>query len=349
MAAEVVCSGMDRRTTLRTMAAAGIASLVPLNRGIANPTNDGPTAAGVSCVLIPQETEGPYPVDLSGDPTKFRQDITEGGEGIPLIVTLTVVNANNSCAPIPNARVDIWHCDKDGYYSGFANQMGYLGTRDTRGQTFMRGIQMTDADGRVTFSTIYPGWYPGRVTHIHFQVFLNSMLRATSQMAFPDELNDTVYGLPPYTAHGRNTNTRNSNDGIFSDSQNTQYQIADIVEGDATIRASLLVPINAPVTGVATLEPETGGQFTLGQNYPNPASQRTTVPFTLVTASHVRLALYDCHGRLQRVVLDGQLDAGPHTVAIDGLQALGAGGYVYQLDVANTNGRFHQARMITVR
>jgi protocatechuate 3,4-dioxygenase beta subunit len=187
-----------------------------------------PDVGADNCVLIPEETEGPYPLDLSSNPSYFRQDITEGKTGIPLILTLILVNANNNCAPIANARVDIWHCDKDGVYSGY-NQPG----ANTVGETFCRGIQLSDSSGKVKFTTIYPGWYAGRITHIHFQVYLNNGLVATSQIAFPEETTKVVYDTPLYAARGQNTSVANfAADNVFSDG--VQYQMCTITDNPTT-------------------------------------------------------------------------------------------------------------------
>jgi protocatechuate 3,4-dioxygenase beta subunit len=169
-----------------------------------------------SCSASPTETAGPYPYDLSSNSAIYRTDITEGKTGIPLALTLTIVNSNNDCALISGARVDIWHCDKDGYYSEY-NEPGYLGTQNNTGKTFCRGIQLSDSNGQVKFTTIYPGWYSGRVTHIHLEVFVNSVLKLTTQLAFPDTLTKQVYATSLYSAHGQNTLT-NSTDGILGDS-----------------------------------------------------------------------------------------------------------------------------------
>jgi protocatechuate 3,4-dioxygenase beta subunit len=193
--------------------------------GSSSSTSDG-TANGTggtsssTCAAAPQETAGPYPYDLSKNSAIFRTDITEGKTGLPLSLTLTIVNSNNSCTAIQGARVDIWHCDKDGYYSEYS-EPGYLGTIDYTGKTFLRGIQLTDANGQAKFTTIYPGWYTGRVTHIHVEVFINSVLRSTTQLAFPDSINTAVYKTSLYSAHGQNSIT-NSNDGIFSDSYSSE-------------------------------------------------------------------------------------------------------------------------------
>lgn len=192
-----------------------------------------------SCVLIPEETEGPYPLDLSGSEEFFRSDIAEGHAGVPLTLTLSLVDVDSGCAPIAGARVDIWHCDADGIYSGYSQPRS-----DTTGETFCRGIQTTDNSGQVTFQTIYPGWYQGRITHIHFQVFLDSGLAATSQIAFPEEITAAVYAVEPYAAKGPNTSvTSFAQDNVFSDG--TQYQIASVTGGaDARYIATLLVGVS---------------------------------------------------------------------------------------------------------
>jgi protocatechuate 3,4-dioxygenase beta subunit len=179
-------------------------------------TTSGSGAADTSttsCTLVPQETAGPYPLDLSKNQQFFRQDITEGKSGVPFTLALTMLNVNKGCAPITNARVDVWHCDKDGVYSGYS-QPG----ANTVGQTFCRGIQLTDSAGKVTFKTVYPGWYAGRITHVHFQVYLNSGLVATSQLAFPNEATTAVYGSALYRARGQNNSvTSFAQDNVFSD------------------------------------------------------------------------------------------------------------------------------------
>jgi protocatechuate 3,4-dioxygenase beta subunit len=191
-----------------------------------------------TCVLIPEETEGPYPLDLSGDEELFRSYITEGRPGVPLTLTLSLVDVNAACGPIEGARIDVWHCDGDGVYSG-VSQPG----NDTTGQTFCRVIQLTDANGQATFQTVYPGWYQGRITHGHFQVFLDSGLVATSQIAFPPNVTDAVYAVEPYAAKGPNLSVRSiAEDMVFSDG--SQYQMAAVTGGaDARYIATLLVGV----------------------------------------------------------------------------------------------------------
>ncbi|PZF74041.1 dioxygenase family protein [Taibaiella soli] len=343
---------MERKDFLKGVGLLGIGSFLPFSKSrAAGTTGNVPTG---TCVLIPQETEGPYPFDLSGNSAMYRQDITEGNSGTPLHLTLTIVNTNDNCSPVTNARVDIWHCNKDGYYSEYANQPGYLGTQSHVGETFFRGIQITDNNGQVNFTTIYPGWYTGRTTHIHFQIFLNSVLSATSQAAFPDSLNTTVYSTSLYSAHGQNTSVAaNSADNVFSDMTNTQYELLTVTSNNSTggYDASLTVGIAVPTSGVINLEPETGGQFKLSQNYPNPFAGSTSIPFTLANTSDVLIEVFDLAGKRLLGIIRKSLGAGDQTITLDassGINALAAGNYLYQFSVTNSNGTFRQCKMMAV-
>ena len=135
----------------------------------------------------------------------YRQDITEGKAGTPLALALTVVSVANGCAPVANATIEVWQCDAAGAYSEY-----------TVAGTFLRGLQRTDANGKATFNTIYPGWYAGRATHIHLEVFVNGSLVKTTQMAFPEDVSAQVYAQGVYASRGQNT-TRNTTDNVFSD------------------------------------------------------------------------------------------------------------------------------------
>ena len=115
------------------------------------------------------------------DPKLVRDDITEGKWGAPLALTLQVVEAKN-CTSLKTTRVDVWHSDGLGIYSGYARQA----TGSSKGETFLRGTQFTDAEGAVRFTTIYPGWYPGRTPHIHFKVIFDHKDMVTGQLYFPD-------------------------------------------------------------------------------------------------------------------------------------------------------------------
>ena len=161
----------------------------------------GVASGAITCVLAPEQTEGPYYIPNE----KFRRNVTESRPGTPLTLRLGVADAS-SCKPIKGAAVDIWHCDAGGVYSGVASPA------DT--STFMRGIQRTNAAGIATFQTVYPGWYPGRTVHIHVKVHLGGNVVHTGQLYFPDSLTDAAYAKAPYAKRPGRT-TRNADDAIF--------------------------------------------------------------------------------------------------------------------------------------
>ncbi|WP_276482033.1 intradiol ring-cleavage dioxygenase [Paraflavitalea pollutisoli] len=174
------------------------------------------SSASGDCAVTDTETDGPYPLYNSRGSAINRVDITDGKTGLPLDMTITVRNVNDSCNVLANARVDVWHCDKDGYYSGYSNS-GYLGTQNNSEAVFCRGLQYTDSQGQVKFTSIYPGWYTGRVTHVHAQIYVGTSLKLTTQIAFPDAINTAVYKTSLYSAHGQNSIT-NAGDNIIQDS-----------------------------------------------------------------------------------------------------------------------------------
>src|SRR5438876_1403184 len=164
----------------------------------------GPAAVAsgaVSCVLTPEQTEGPY--YIAGE--KIRRNITEGRPGAPMLLHAFVIDAS-TCKAIKNAAVDIWHADAGGVYSGFG--------QGAASRTFMRGIQRTNAKGLALFRTVYPGWYQGRTVHIHVKVHLGGNVLHTGQLYFPDTLTDAVYRKAPYNSRP-NRDVRNSGDAIF--------------------------------------------------------------------------------------------------------------------------------------
>jgi protocatechuate 3,4-dioxygenase beta subunit len=177
-------------------------------------TGDGPPVP--SCVVRPEQTEGPYFVDERLHRSDIRSDPTDGRvvPGVPLALTILVSRLGaNECAPLAGAQLDIWHCDALGVYSDVRDP-GF----DTVGRKFLRGYQVTDARGAARFMTVYPGWYSGRTVHIHFKIRTElSAGRArefTSQLYFDDALTDRVHTVAPYADKGHRT-TRNPDDRIF--------------------------------------------------------------------------------------------------------------------------------------
>lgn len=167
----------------------------------------GAGGAPGTCTLYPEQTEGPFYLDGK----LMRRDVTEGRPGSPLTLRLTVLGADG-CTPIEGAIVEIWQCDAGGVYSGHPGQ---LGGRNTTGETFLRGAQPTGAGGVAELRTIYPGWYPGRTTHIHFKVHLGDRTAVTSQLYFPDDVSARIYRQGVYAARGQK-DTPNLEDGIFT-------------------------------------------------------------------------------------------------------------------------------------
>jgi protocatechuate 3,4-dioxygenase beta subunit len=204
---------IGRRQAIGVMGAAGAALAFGCSNSPTSPSTTTTTAppspgTNASCAVTPAETAGPFPSLTS----LFRSDIREGKAGTVLTLTIKVVNVNSSCAGIANANVEIWHVDAAGNYSEYGTQTA---------QTFLRGIQTTSSDGEVTFTTIYPGWYQGRATHIHIEVRISGVSRKVTQVAFPESVNNTVHLSGVYASRGTNP-LSNLADGIFSDSLSSE-------------------------------------------------------------------------------------------------------------------------------
>ncbi|KAB8316621.1 intradiol ring-cleavage dioxygenase [Tolypothrix campylonemoides VB511288] len=171
-----------------------------------------------ACIVRPEQTEGPYFVDEKLNRSDIRSDPSDGSvkHGVPLKLTLRVSGISGTgCTPLAGAIVDIWHCDALGIYSDVADP-----SFNTVGKKFLRGYQVTKANGIVEFITIYPGWYQGRTAHIHFKVRTNATsgqrYEFTSQLYFNDSISDRVYTQAPYALQGQRTQN-NAEDGIFKD------------------------------------------------------------------------------------------------------------------------------------
>jgi len=199
------------------------------NTTTATTTTTTTPISSATCSRVPEETEGPYPADGSNGPTVLsasgvvRSDIRSSfagmsgnAAGVPLNIVLTIVSAS-TCAPLAGAAVYLWHCDREGRYS--------LYTQGVTNQNYLRGVQEADANGRVTFQSIYPGCYAGRWPHIHFEVYPNlsaaTSVRnktATSQIALPRAANDVVYATAGYEQSVRNAaQITLASDGVFRD------------------------------------------------------------------------------------------------------------------------------------
>jgi len=199
---------------LGSFAAAGLFGCSGSGRA-ASESAGGPSSppSTSSCVVRPQQTEGPFFVDERLNRSDIRADPTLGlaRAGVPLRLGFLVSrSAGSTCMPLAGVLVDVWHCDATGAYSDLGSNSG---------TKFLRGYQATDAAGAAQFTTIYPGWYNGRAVHIHFKI-RNSPgagpgFEFTSQLYFDDALTDLVYAQPPYNSRGRR-DTTNQRDGIFA-------------------------------------------------------------------------------------------------------------------------------------
>jgi protocatechuate 3,4-dioxygenase beta subunit len=333
---------MNRKTFLRGLGVAGAGSLLMDNiaSSVAKKTMMPPPSA---CTLIPSETAGPFPLDLSENNFYFRQDIREDREGALHHVRMKIIGLEN-CEPMPNVRVNVWHCDNDGNYSGYGTEAG---------KTYLRGYQFADFNGEVEFVTIFPGWYNGRICHIHFQVYVSSVYAAVSQLTYPLSEKNAVYAANPEMYTKGADPLGYNQDGVFADGYALQLVSLDYNPATGGYDSYLEVSIQGSgTTGLRDLEPETGGQFKLGINYPNPFTDTTTIPFALNQAAHVKLELYDLNGRKIVDLIDQQMSAGEYTHVLHqtvGGITLSPGGYAYFLTTTNSNGAFKQAKLLTLQ
>ncbi len=189
-----------------------------------------------SCSVIPSETAGPYPGDGTNSNSSgianaltlsgiVRSDIRSSivgsstvAAGIPLTVTLKLVSVNNSCAALAGYAIYLWHCDRGGNYSMYSSGV--------TAENYLRGVQVTDSNGEVSFTTIFPACYSGRWPHIHFEIFAslaaatslpaNDQVR-TSQLALPKVACDAVYATTGYSASVSNlAGVSLASDNVFS-------------------------------------------------------------------------------------------------------------------------------------
>jgi protocatechuate 3,4-dioxygenase beta subunit len=191
-------------------------------------------ASALDCAVRPAQTEGPYYVDDNLTRADIRSDRTSGAlqEGIPLMLALAVSQIRSGrCTPLAGATVDVWHCNALGVYSGVQDP-GF----NTVGQDWLRGNQATDARGMARFTTVFPGWYQGRASHIHFKIRsaagAASSYEFTSQLYFPEPLLTSVYtSRAPYLSKGDAGRLRNTDDRIYQNG-GSQLMLQPAAEGD---------------------------------------------------------------------------------------------------------------------
>jgi protocatechuate 3,4-dioxygenase beta subunit len=235
----VGCTGSTKATESKspssrpvTPAGSSSAAAAAASTPAANAT---PTAA-VSCVdAIPHETPGPFPGDGSNGPNILtssgivRRDIRNSfgsasgvAKGVPVTINLTITDTGKNCAARAGAAVYLWHCDTDGAYSMYDGA--------AVNENYLRGVQAADSSGLVTFKSVFPGAYPGRWPHMHFEVYPSlgqatqaATLLITSQLALPADACKTVYATKGYGGSLSNLGqTSLDSDNVFSDGYDNQ-------------------------------------------------------------------------------------------------------------------------------
>jgi protocatechuate 3,4-dioxygenase beta subunit len=234
-----------RRLVLTGLAMGGAAaSLWAVRGGAQTVTATGPD--GKVCVALPAETEGPFPADgtnvragqtvnILTEAGVIREDIrgsigglTRVAEGVPVTLEITLVDVGRACAPLGGMAVYIWQCDAEGVYSIYQAQ----------DRNYLRGVGISDGQGMVRFTTVFPACYPGRWPHLHFEVFSSTEMAVsgraallTSQFALPEAACRAVYDSQPLYAASRATMDRVSltRDGTFRDSSTAERAAQTLV------------------------------------------------------------------------------------------------------------------------
>ncbi|GAA2155522.1 MULTISPECIES: intradiol ring-cleavage dioxygenase [Glycomyces] len=247
---------LSRRGVLFAGAGVAVAGLAACGTGEAEATDSGGTAAADATDLteIPEETAGPYPGDGSNGADVLEQsgvvrsDIrssfgssTTTAEGVPMTLELTVYDMANGNARFEGVAVYVWHCNRDGGYSMYSE-----GLED---ENYLRGVQVADADGVVTFTSVFPACYDGRWPHIHFEVYPDEAsitdaanAIATSQVALPQETCELVYAEEGYEQSVENLGkVALDTDNVFSDDGGASQLPA--VSGDVSSGFTVSLPV----------------------------------------------------------------------------------------------------------
>jgi protocatechuate 3,4-dioxygenase beta subunit len=240
-------TSLGRRQVLQAALGAGVgALLIGGPRALGASPLDSALAAGV-CTLTPEQEEGPFYLALE----RIRSNIAGTRQGVPLRLAISVIDSS-TCKPLKGAAVDIWQADATGHYSDESQE-------GTSGQTWLRGVQLTDASGLATFTTIYPGFYAGRAPHIHVKVhtggtragakFSGGHVSHNGQVFFPEALSSRVYATAPYT-EDTNTRTYRNADRVYT-GQGGSASVLRITGGSLTSR----------LVGRITLAVDTGKSY----------------------------------------------------------------------------------------
>lgn len=211
---------MERKDFLKK-GLVGLTTIVAVPTALASCKKDDDNFDPNACVKSPEETAGPFPIKTPAQ--LVRENIIGNRSGVPLMITFNIQNINNECSPIEGALVDIWHCDAQGNYSEYNGQLD----GDFTNESFLRGRQITDANGNASFVSIFPGWYPGRTPHIHVEIkSSNGTSLLITQVSWDENISNTVYASQGYKG---NADTNNSDDDIVSNEN-----LVDEIKGNNT-------------------------------------------------------------------------------------------------------------------
>ena len=296
-----------------------------------------PHGGGCNCILVPSETAGPFPLDLTANEYFFRQDIREDRVGVQMRQKVRVIGAGN-CQPMPGVRVNIWHCDRDGNYSGYNTEEGL---------TYCRGYQITDDKGECEFITIVPGWYPGRVTHMHFQVHVSTQYSAVSQWTWPHAaVVDAVQTHADLYPEGPDP-LAPEQDFAFNDGYDLQLASLDWDAATGEYVSEYEVTVEGEGTvGIGYEERRTAEMIALGVNYPNPFSVSTALPLELLQPAAVHVTVFDLNGKRVWERDFGHLPAGAQTFDLGADLPSGPQSYAAQVVATTGSGRYVAVRRI---
>lgn len=296
------------------------------------------------CSVTNSETAGPFPTHT---PASLNQsNIVSDRTGVAFTVNINIMNINANCGALEGALVDIWHCDKDGYYSEYGGTG--MQPQDFTAYHFLRGRQTTDANGLVSFTSIFPGWYSGRSTHIHVHIYnaAGTSLLVT-QIAFPEGAGSAVVLVNASTANGYTKGmtgyTYYTSDNVFSDGVTNELStVSGSVAAGYVLNHTIYVA--GPTLGINEASQQA---FGLGQNYPNPVKSTTIIPLNLSLDSKVNVQLFDMTGRLIGTPINKTFSAGTNNLSLD-RNGLSSGYYIYKVKVINDNGTFEQSKKMLV-
>ncbi|MDP9259702.1 MAG: intradiol ring-cleavage dioxygenase [Actinomycetota bacterium] len=327
---------VNRRTFMRGAGAAGAGLVVATRTPVASLFGSADAAAASTCAsLTPAKTIGPYFVEEKLNRSDIRTDPATGAAtaGVPVVLELALVNEDSGCEPFAGAQVDIWHADPSGKYSDESAE-------GTSGKKYLRGYQVSDADGKVSFTTVYPGWYSGRTVHIHVRVrTFDSGGTATydflTQMFFDDTLTDTVYQQAPYNARGTR-NTRNAADSIYG-SDGATLLLSVTSDGNGGYVGEFTFGLSAASGSGSSTSTSTSTSTSSSSS----TSSDTAVGAALASASCTRTALgvRSVAAKLrttEQLALDVRLRRGSRTLAQRKVAALGSGTRTVRLPLSKT-------------